>query len=92
MARASTMLTTRVGTVRSDPITMKVAPVSPRECVKERITPARIPLFNRGREIVSVASYGVAPSVLALSSYERISDPSYAAIVGSVMTGTENTM
>ena len=92
IAKASTMLTTSAGTVMSLPITMKVAPVSPRERVKARINPVIIPPLIKGRETVSMALYAVAPSVRAESSYIEISDPSYAAIIDSTITGTAKTM
>jgi len=63
IARDSTILTTRGGIVVSLPITRKVAPVSPKERVKDRITPVKIPLFNSGRETDSTVLYEVAPRV-----------------------------
>lgn len=92
IAKASTILTTNAGTVMSLPITMKVAPVSPKERVKERMNPVNIPPLISGRETFSIALYAVAPSVRAESSYIWISDPSYAAIIDSTITGTEKTI
>jgi hypothetical protein len=69
IARPSTILTTKAGTVMSLPITMNVAPVSPRERVKERINPVKTPPLIRGRETASIALYAVAPRVRAESSY-----------------------
>jgi len=69
MAKLSTILTTKAGTVISLPITMNVAPVSPSERVKERMKPVRRPPLTRGIETVSIALYAVAPKVLAESSY-----------------------
>ena len=86
------MLTTNGGIVTSLPITRKVAPVSPKERVKERITPVKIPLFNSGREIDSTVLYELAPRVTDASSYRGISDPSNVASIGSTTTGTENTI
>lgn len=55
MAKASTMFTTKAGTVMSRPITMYVAPVSPREWAKERMKPVRTPPLIKGSETVSIA-------------------------------------
>ncbi len=54
-AKASTMLTTKAGTVTSLPITTKVAPVSPNERVKERMKPVRTPPLIKGSETLSIA-------------------------------------
>ena len=74
------------------PITRKVAPVSPKERVKDRITPVKIPLFNSGREIDSTVLYELAPRVRDAPSYKGMSDPSNVASIGSTTTGTENTI
>jgi hypothetical protein len=55
-ANASTILTTKAGTVISRPITTKVAPVSPNDLVKDRIKPVRRPPFTKGNETFSIAS------------------------------------
>jgi hypothetical protein len=57
IARDSTMLTTNGGIVVALPITRNVAPVSPKERVNDRITPAKIPLFNNGRDTDSAVLY-----------------------------------
>ena len=64
------MLTTNGGIVTSLPITRKVAPVSPKERVKDRITPVKIPLFNSGREIDSAGVNALAPRVIDASSVQ----------------------
>ena len=76
LRQGNPIFTTNVGTVRSRPITMNVAPVSPIECVNERMIPAIIPLFIKGKDTVSIASKAEAPSVRAESSYMGIFDPS----------------
>jgi hypothetical protein len=86
------MLTTNGGIVTSLPITRKVAPVSPNERVKDRITPVKIPLFNNGREIDSTVLYALAPRVIEASSYKGMSEPSNVASIGSTTTGTEKTI
>jgi hypothetical protein len=92
IASDSTMLTTRGGIVVALPITRKVAPVSPKERVKDSITPAKIPLFNSGRDTASTVLYELAPRVRDASSYRGMSDPSNVASIGSTTTGTENTI
>jgi len=86
------MLTTKGGIVTSLPITRKVAPVSPKERVKDKITPVKIPLFNNGREMDSMVLYEFAPRVIDASSYRGMSEPSNVASMGSTTTGTEKTM
>ena len=86
------MFTTRGGIVTSLPITRNVAPVSPKDRVNDKITPVKIPRFNKGRETDSTVLYELAPRVIDASSYNGISEPSKVASIGSTITGTENTI